>query len=136
MTPPRVTRVRPAGDQHEVLSVEGRGEAYRRRPCSGCPWRVDQTGVFPAEAFVHSAETAYDMAGRTFACHEHGVDHPMTCAGFLLRGPPQSSANATPPRTTCARSWPAPARAPSVCCTSSSTRPASRGRTGEPVPPG
>lgn len=30
-----------------------------------CPWRVDATGEFPADAFRHSAETAYDMATET-----------------------------------------------------------------------
>jgi len=41
-------------------------------------------GVFPPEAFRHSAETAYDMAKTTFACHTSGKAHPSTCAGFLL----------------------------------------------------
>lgn len=82
----RVTRSRPAGPDHEVLSVKGGGEAYRRRPCGGCPWRVDQVGVFPAEAFGHSAPTAYDLSDRVFACHESGAARPATCAGFLLRG--------------------------------------------------
>ena len=90
-----VTRVRPAGDQHEVVSVEGGRGAYRRQPCGaeastperpGCPWRVDVTGRFPAEAFEHSAETAYDMADRAFGCHESGAGSPAVCAGFLLRG--------------------------------------------------
>jgi hypothetical protein len=90
-----VTRSRPAGPDHEVLSVEGVGEAYRRRPCGGevstperpgCPWRVDAVGRFPAEAFAHSATTAYDLSDRVFACHESGAARPATCAGFLLRG--------------------------------------------------
>jgi hypothetical protein len=87
VTPPVVTRTRLAGDEHQVLTVEGgAAREYRRRPCGGCPWRVDQTGTFPSEAFLHSAETAYDMATHQFACHEAGTDRPKTCAGYLLRG--------------------------------------------------
>jgi hypothetical protein len=41
-------------------------------------------GAFPAEAYHHSAPTAYDMAGETFACHMAGVPKTQTCAGFLL----------------------------------------------------
>ena len=83
---PQVARVRPAGDAHEVVTVTGGTGGYRRRPCSSCPWRVDQTGLFPPEAFAHSAETAYDLAGNTFGCHAAGTDRVVTCAGFLLRG--------------------------------------------------
>lgn len=92
MSAAHVTRRRPAGPDHQVVTVEGGGGAYRRTPCPGCPWRVDQTGVFPAEAFRHSAETAYDMADRAFGCHESGPDRPATCAGFLLRGADHSLA--------------------------------------------
>lgn len=42
-------------------------------------------GEFPAEAFRHSASTAYDMAPNTFACHQSGTVKPAVCAGFLLR---------------------------------------------------
>jgi hypothetical protein len=80
-----VRAIRPVDDDHRVVSVEGDG-GYRRQPCGGCPWRVDQTGEFPAEAFAVSAPTAYDMADRMFGCHESGADRPKTCAGFLLRG--------------------------------------------------
>jgi hypothetical protein len=83
---PEITNVRPAGDENQVVTVTGGRGIYRRSPCGGCPWRVDQTGSFPAEAFVHSAETAADMSGKTFACHEAGTEDPMICAGFLLRG--------------------------------------------------
>jgi len=83
---PSVLRVRPAGDCHQVVTVEGGGGAYRKKPCNDCPWRVDAVGVFPAEAFRHSANTAYDMATHTFACHQAGAGRPTTCAGFLLRG--------------------------------------------------
>lgn len=95
MTETRVTDVRPAGDEHQVLSVVGGQGHYRRRPCGGetstserpgCPWRVDAVGHFPPEAFAHSAETASDLSGRTFGCHESGSERPAICAGFLLRG--------------------------------------------------
>lgn len=81
-----VTSVRPAGEHDQVVTVEGGSGDYRRRPCGGCPWRVDQTGSFPAEAFRISAPTAYDLSARTFACHEAGTERPKICAGFLLRG--------------------------------------------------
>jgi hypothetical protein len=85
-TTPRITRRRPADAANQVVTVEGGAGHYRRSPCGGCPWRVDQTGSFPAEAFRHSAETAYDLSSHMFACHEAGTEKPMTCAGFLLRG--------------------------------------------------
>lgn len=78
--------VRPAGDGHQVVSSIGGSSAYRRKPCGGCPWRCDQVGSFPAEAFKHSAATAYDMSDRVFSCHESGLEKPAICAGFLLRG--------------------------------------------------
>lgn len=83
--PAREVGRRHAGPNHDVVSVIGEGK-YRRRPCQGCPWLVENKGAFPAEAFRHSANTAEDMATSTFACHETGVDHVMTCAGFMLRG--------------------------------------------------
>jgi hypothetical protein len=91
MTNTRITKVRPAGlnsrgEDHQVVRVEGGGGSYRRQPCSDCPWRVDAVGEFPAEAFRHSANTAYDMARESFACHQSGAEKPATCAGFLLRG--------------------------------------------------
>ena len=83
----RVVNRRHADADHDVISVERDGTfRYRRQPCGGCPWRTDQTGQFPAEAFRLSAGTAYDMAGKGFGCHESGSDRPSTCAGFLLRG--------------------------------------------------
>lgn len=85
-TAPQVIAVRPAGADHQVVTLQGGRGTYRRKPCSDCPWRVDATGVFPAEAFRHSASTAYDMSDRTFACHQSGGGKPATCAGFLLRG--------------------------------------------------
>lgn len=82
----RVVRARPAGGDHRVLTVaDGDAGRHRRHPCGGCPWRRDCTGDFPAEAFRHSAETSYDLAMTTFACHESGPWRPAICAGFLLR---------------------------------------------------
>lgn len=84
--PLKIEDVRPAGADHQVISVAGGKGSYRRRPCGGCPWKKESVGEFPAEAFRHSADTAYDMSERRFACHESGVKSPTTCAGFLLRG--------------------------------------------------
>ncbi|KVD04387.1 DUF6283 family protein [Burkholderia ubonensis] len=81
-----ITQVRPAGPDHQVVTVEGGKSTYRRVPCPKCPWRLDAVGEFPAEAFRHSASTAYDMAQNTFACHDSGSKKPALCAGFLLRG--------------------------------------------------
>lgn len=82
----RVIERRAAGPDHEVVSVTGRCKAFRREPCGGCPWVKENAGSFPAEAFEHSARTAYDMSDHVFACHESGVKKGATCAGFLLRG--------------------------------------------------
>lgn len=79
-------RVRAAGGEHQVVTLQGGPGGYRRTPCTECPWRKDSTGVFPAEAFVHSAGTAYDLALEMFGCHQSGRTKPATCAGFLLRG--------------------------------------------------
>jgi hypothetical protein len=86
-----ITNVRHAGlnkrgEDHQVLTVTGGSGSYRRTPCPNCPWRVDAVGEFPAQAFKHSARTAYDMAQESFACHDSGAEKPATCAGFLLRG--------------------------------------------------
>jgi len=81
-----VTGVKPAGQDHQVTMVSGGGGGYRRKPCGNCPWRKDATGVFPAEAFRHSANTSYDLSQHSFGCHESGTQRPATCAGFLLRG--------------------------------------------------
>lgn len=79
------TNRRMAGKDHAVLTMTGGCGGYRRKPCEQCPWRVDQTGSFPAEAFRHSARTAHDMASETFACHMAPKGHPSLCAGFLLQ---------------------------------------------------
>lgn len=81
-----IHRTRPAGPEHQVLTLVGGKGNYRRKPCSDCPWRRDAVGKFPAEAFKHSANTAYDMAEAKFACHQSGSERPATCAGFLLKG--------------------------------------------------
>lgn len=83
---PEVRQVRQAGDDHQVVTVVGGRSTYRRTPCADCPWRKDAVGIFPAEAFRHSANTAYDMSDHTFACHQSGIEKPAVCAGFLLRG--------------------------------------------------
>jgi hypothetical protein len=83
----RITNIRTADKNHQVVTVNGGGHAYRRKPCAECPWRRDAPiGAFPAEAYRHSANTAYDMSQRKFACHMSGSEKPATCAGFLLRG--------------------------------------------------
>ena len=83
---PKVTDIRPAGPNHQVLTVVGGDSKYCIQPCADCPWRKDAKGVFPAEAFRHSANTAYDMSTHTFACHTAGAEKPAICAGFLLNG--------------------------------------------------
>lgn len=83
---PRTVVVRQAGADHQVVTVVGGKGTYRRTPCVTCPWKVSSTGEFPAEAFRHSAGTAYDMAEHTFACHASGTNRPSLCAGFLLKG--------------------------------------------------
>lgn len=83
-----VLEVRPADGEHQVVTFTARTrrdpQAYCKTPCPGCPWRTDQVGSFPAEAFRHSARTAYDMSEHVFSCHAAGLDRPLTCAGFLL----------------------------------------------------
>lgn len=91
----RITNRRLAGKDHAVLTLEGGDGRYRRRPCSDCPWRKDATGVFPPEAFKHSANTGADGSAlirvgddalHTFACHQQGTEKAATCAGYILRG--------------------------------------------------
>jgi hypothetical protein len=93
----RITRVRPAGPRHAVLTIETNGprspreishavgrSRHKPRVCKQCPWRLDQVGTFPAEAFRHSAATCYDAALICFGCHMSNNARPATCAGFLL----------------------------------------------------
>jgi len=81
-----ILRVRYADRRHRVVTVVNKRKrhSYRRAPCEQCPWRQDQVGAFPAEAFRISAPTCYDAAMHTFACHMSGPKAPATCAGFLL----------------------------------------------------
>lgn len=81
---PEITRTRQADENNVVHSLKGGRGGYRKEPCEECPWRKENAGSFPAEAFRHSAETAYDMAQETFACHMSGIKAPTTCAGFIL----------------------------------------------------
>lgn len=80
------SNARPAGPYHQVVTVTGLNRGYRKTPCGGCPWRLDNDRSFPAEAFLHSANTAHDMATHEFACHESGIKGCHTCAGFILNG--------------------------------------------------
>lgn len=82
----KVIGVTPAGDNHQVVTVDSTKGQYRKKPCRNCPWRKDAVGEFPAEAFKVSAPTAYDMSDRIFGCHSSTTEKPSTCAGFLLRG--------------------------------------------------
>ena len=84
---PEIRNPRPAGPHHQVVEVHAttRAGAYRREPCEECPWRKDApVGAFPAEAYRHSARTAFDSAQEKFSCHMSGTDKPQACAGFLL----------------------------------------------------
>lgn len=83
---PKIIRSKHADENHQVLTVAGPGGRHRRTPCSDCPWRKDAVGIFPAEAFRISANTAEDMAETKFGCHQSGSEKTATCAGFLLRG--------------------------------------------------
>jgi hypothetical protein len=101
MSKAKLTAKRLAGADHAVLTIEDAANRYRRKPCSDCPWRIDATGEFPAEAFILSANTATDGASlaaaivkgaaisnplATFACHQSGAERPAVCAGYILRG--------------------------------------------------
>jgi hypothetical protein len=81
-----VIAVNSAGPNHQVVTVESGNGKYHHTVCAECPWRLDQTGKFPPEAFRRSADTAYDQSMHQFACHRSGSAKPATCAGFLLRG--------------------------------------------------
>ncbi|MCS4088956.1 DUF6283 family protein [Rhizobium sp. BK176] len=84
-----IHETRVCSNDYGVTTVETRGagaHAHRRKPCKECPWRMDvPTGVFPADAFRESANTAYDGAINTFGCHMNKASAVATCAGFLLR---------------------------------------------------
>jgi len=87
-----ILQTRQAGPDHQVVTVQGGHGSYRREPCADCPWKVSSNGIFPPEAFRHSASTAYDMATHEFGCHQSGNTRPATCAGFLLNGAMHSMA--------------------------------------------
>lgn len=80
-----IERTRLADENHAVVTVRNPDGGYCRRPCPECPWRRDQVGTFPAEAFRLSAETGYDGSFRQFGCHMTTTEDPKTCAGFALR---------------------------------------------------
>jgi hypothetical protein len=89
----KITNTRYAGTsgdgEYAVVTVSGKASAgeehFQRKPCVSCPWRRDaEVGFFPPDAYRHSADTAYDGAMNTFACHVSGTENPKTCAGFLL----------------------------------------------------
>lgn len=84
MKPAKIVGQQVADEHNAVTSVEGGSGEHCRTPCRECPWRVENAGSFPAEAFRISAPTAYDMANRAFACHMAGAERPKTCAGALL----------------------------------------------------
>lgn len=78
-----IIKTRRADANHAVTTIKG-GSGQCRVPCAECPWRVENVGDFPVEAFRISASTAYDMADHTFGCHTAGIENPKTCAGALL----------------------------------------------------
>lgn len=86
----RVIERKEVSPEYAVTTVArgGKGGAqFCRQPCKQCPWRADvPPGVFPPDAFRHSARTAYDMSESGFACHMTSCEAPAWCAGFLLRG--------------------------------------------------
>lgn len=81
----KIVRTKIADKLHVVHTVEGT-TGYCLSPCSECPWRISNTGSFPAEAFRISANTAEDQSFSQFGCHMAGVDKGMICAGFLHKG--------------------------------------------------
>lgn len=81
----KILNTRIADTSNVVHTIVGGSGAYRRKPCAGCPWRRSNACRFPAEAFRHAVNTAYDGAQEQFGCHESSIDRPATCAGFLLR---------------------------------------------------
>lgn len=89
--PARVLRVRPADDQWGVVTVASTDpRAAQPAPCAGaepCPWRRDAPPQqFPAQAYRDSAATSLPGATSLFGCHSSTREHPLICAGWLLRG--------------------------------------------------
>lgn len=85
MSKARIVARKMAGRNHAVNTIEGSNGDYCRQPCEECPWKIANTGSFPAEAFRISASTAYDMSFKTFGCHMSKAEKPATCAGFILQ---------------------------------------------------
>lgn len=91
MDQPDVIHTRRAGSNHQVVTCKERGTrkgGFRKTLCKTCPWKKENTGLFPSEAFRLSANTAYDMSTHVFGCHE-GFERKgvvQTCAGFLVKG--------------------------------------------------
>lgn len=91
---PDIVRIRKAGPAHQVVTLvytpaqlKSRSSTlYPIKPCPKCPWRPENVGLFPAEAFRHSAHTAYDQAKHIFACHSSKLENSKICTGFLLKG--------------------------------------------------
>lgn len=83
LLPVVVRKITPADENNQVVSITG-GGGYMRQPCVECPWRRENAGSFPAEAFRISANTCVHGSLAKFACHMAGKDTPKTCAGFLL----------------------------------------------------
>lgn len=90
--PARVVRVRPAGREWGVVTVATTEDVpvAQPAPCAGtepCPWRSDAPpGQFPAQAYRDSAATSQPGATSYFGCHSSTREHPLICAGWLLRG--------------------------------------------------
>lgn len=77
---PEIIRRRMAGNDHAVITIKADG-GYCKRPCSECPWRRENAGNFPPEAFILSAPTAYDQAVNRFGCHMSLVLRRVRSAG-------------------------------------------------------
>ena len=81
----RVIASRLADKNNAVVTVVGGSGKHVNKPCDQCPWRIDQAGKFPAEAFRISVNVAYDQSFHIFGCHMAGAGRPAACAGFLLK---------------------------------------------------
>lgn len=63
---------------------------HARRPCTECPWRLDQpTGRFPAARYEQLRATSggpgreVSLGGPIFACHKTVEGRDLACAGWL-----------------------------------------------------
>ena len=89
----KIIRQRQADVNHSVVTAEVNyaqaprpAEKHSPQPCRECPWKRENVGLFPSEAFRYSAHTAYDNSVTTFACHAVALEATQICTGFLLRG--------------------------------------------------